>query len=145
MFVGQYQSKLDVKHRVKIPKRMWRQIEKSCDNTNLFLAPGYERCLSLYTEEEFLERRKKLQDQDNEQAEVRKLLRLFFSNAEPVELDSLGRFVLLPRHRKWIKNAVELIFVGVNDRIEIWGVESWQKFIDANEEDYDALAEKILG
>ena len=77
------------------------------------------------------------------QAAMRKFNRAMSSGAMDAEIDALGR-ILLPDFLKsfaGLKNKV--VFIGVNDRAEIWSEEAWDAYKKQAEKDVDSLAEKL--
>ncbi len=143
MFIGQCQSKLDAKFRIKIPKKILKQIQRVSTAETLHITLGLEKCLFLFTVEGWLERERRMADVPIT-AGARKFDRIFFGNAEEVVPDSVGRF-LIPEHlRRRFGDDKDLVFVGVKNRIEIWSAREWQAFNDDNEQDYESVAEEIL-
>ncbi len=144
MFIGQSQSKLDSKNRIKIPKVILKQIEAASGSKNLHITLGLENCLFIFTREGWEERERRMEDVPLNSRAARKFERLFFGNAQEVEPDSLSRFVIPEHLRHRVGDARELVFVGVKNRIEIWAAETWKAFNDDDEQDYEAVAEEVL-
>lgn len=143
MFTGQCQSKLDAAFRIKIPKKILKQIQRVSTSETLHITLGLEDCLFLFTSEGWRERERRMDDQPITKG-ARKFDRIFFGNAEEVVPDSVGR-VLIPEHlRRRFGEEKDLVFVGVKNRIEIWTARDWKSFNDDNEQDYESVAEEIL-
>jgi len=143
-FIGQSQSKLDAKNRIKIPKVILKQILSASSSKKLHITLGLEKCLFLFTEEAWREREQRMENIPLNSRAARKFERLFFGNAREVEPDSLARFIIPDHLLHRIGDAKELVFVGVKNRIEIWAAEEWRKVNDDDEKDYESLAEDIL-
>jgi MraZ protein len=90
---------------------------------------------------------KKLSDYESDLSFLKKDQRSFnrfmFGRAAEVEVDSIGR-ILIPdflKNRIGLKNTAAI--VGVEDRIEIWNENSWNKQKDLIEKEAEALSEKL--
>jgi MraZ protein len=70
---------------------------------------------------------------------------LFFSQAQPGEIDRQGRLRIPPELATFAGLTSELVVVGVRDRIEIWDAAGWDAFLGATQAGYDSLAEQVLG
>ena len=60
--------------------------------------------------------------------EARAYARMFFGNAEQVELDSQGRLVIPQRLRSQIGLEREAVVIGVSERLEIWASDAWDRY-----------------
>ena len=87
---GTYSRVIDEKLRIAIPKPLRRQLSQEEDLT-LFVAPGTERSLFLFTRESFHDYGDRLAQHATNRADSRNYRRLFFSNAEEVTLDVQSR------------------------------------------------------
>lgn len=144
MVIGQSSSRLDAKNRIKIPKKILKQIRKDSKSENLFITIGLEKCLFLFTEEGWHERERRMQDVSFNSQEARRYERVFFGSAEEVTPDALGRFIIPDHLRHRIGGEKELVFVGVKNRVEIWGLEEWKAISEENEQNYESFAEKLI-
>lgn len=118
MFTGTYQNSIDSKNRMIIPAKYRDQLGGKC-----MLTRGFDRCLYIYSMEDWdvlVEKIKKLKQSDRD---VRKFIREFFSNTEECHLDSQGR-ILIPQHlRDYAGISKELLTKGAMDKIEIWSAD----------------------
>ena len=60
--------------------------------------------------------------------ESRDLTRFFFANATQVVLDSKNRFVIPKKLREYARIGEEAVFLGVNERIELWDKTSYENY-----------------
>jgi MraZ protein len=60
--------------------------------------------------------------------ESRDLARFFFVNAAQVKLDSKNRFVLPKELKDYAQIGSEAVFLGVNERIELWDKKIYQNY-----------------
>ena len=59
---------------------------------------------------------------------ARAYARMFFGNAERVDLDGQGRLVIPQKLRSTVGIAREVLVIGVSDRLEIWSRETWDRY-----------------
>lgn len=141
IFTGSYRRTLDEKLRLSIPKHL----RTSLGESNLFMAPGTERALVIYTEELFEELGRALNRLSPAAHEARSFSRLFYSQAQPVEVDRQGRLRIPPELAKLSGFEADVMLLGVRDRIEVWDCANWERFMGETQPSYDQLAERVLG
>lgn len=143
MFYGEYHHSLDSKDRVIIPSR-YREIFKDNYSENLFINKGLDKCLFLFTEEDWKNQEKKFSNHSFTNADSRKFNRLFFSGAVDVTLDRQGR-VLIPGYlKKYAEIKQDVVIIGASNRIEIWSKDHWEKFYESSVTDYEEVAERLF-
>ena len=140
-FTGKISAKLDVKGRVFFPA-VFRKLLAEGDVEFVLRKDVYQPCLVIYPiavwDEEVALLRQKLNRWNPKEAMV---FRQFMSDAEMITLDSSGRF-LLPKRLTEIANiSKELVFVGVDDRIEIWSKEQMTRPFLSPEDFGNSLAQ----
>jgi len=143
MFYGEYRHSLDAKDRVIIPAK-FREIFKENYVEKFFVTRGLDRCLFVFTEEEWKSQEKKFRDVPFTRQESRKFNRLYFSGAVEVVCDKQGR-ILLPGYLKEYGDIkADVVIIGVSDRIEIWAKEKWEEFFKGNMNSFEELAEQLI-
>ena len=75
---------------------------------------------------------------------MRAFSRLFYSQAQPADIDRQGRLRIPPELAKLANLNNEVVVLGVRDRIELWNAESWDQFLQQTQPSYDELAERVL-
>ena len=138
MLIGEYNHSIDPKKRLAVPAKL-----RKVFGDRAIITRGPNRCLFLYSVEEWQKVTDKLSTLSMGQGDTRSFSRLMFSGAMEVELDQLGR-VLVPDYLKnyaGLKQRVTI--VGVNDRLEIWDEERWMNYKSEIEKNMDMLAEKL--
>ena len=105
---GTFQRSLDQKQRVAIPKRLRTVMatdtsqEGSSDGDRvLYVAPGTDRSLAIYTEEGLSRLGEQLSGASPTGQDVRAFSRLFYARAQRVELDSQGACGYHPTSATW--------------------------------------------
>ena len=98
MFYGEHEHAIDKKGRLIIPSR-FRESLKEYDIEKLYVTRGLDRCLFLFTENEWKSQESKFKSISFTKSEARKFNRLYFSGAVQIECDKQGR-ILLPKYLK---------------------------------------------
>lgn len=128
MFFGSYQHTLDAKGRMTIPSRMKDQV-----GSQLFILKGYDGCISVYKEEDFLKKMQELQKLPFNQLDSRDCVRLELASVVDLEVDEVGRVLLPKKVLQSYKIGKKVMIVGVLDHFEIWDLAAWEKY--SNEKD----------
>jgi len=150
LLTGTFKRSVDDKLRLAIPKRFRDTFSAATSQdddgtTVLFIAPGTDGSLTLYTEASFTRLADQLDSLPSTGKEVRAFSRLFFSRAEQVDIDKQGR-IRVPTGLAELAEIAsgEAMLIGVRDRMEIWNLDRWQIYIQGTEQNYDQLAEQAL-
>ncbi len=135
MFIGEYHHTLDDKNRVALPAKFRASWEAGA-----ILTRGLDHSLVVFPRvawERFME---ELQTLPWQQAETRALVRLFLAGATEVQLDRSGR-MLVPEHlRAYASLEREVVFLGLGNRLELWGKGAWETSIATAEAQADTIA-----
>lgn len=121
MIIGSYPGNLNNKRRVAVPKKFINEL-----GNKIILAKWYEGCLVLVSSEVWNQLLGRLTGGAKALGlTVRDIERFTLGSAFELEPDNQGR-VVIPEilvHYAGIK--VDLVFVGLIDRVEIWPREAW--------------------
>ncbi len=143
MFYGEYEHTIDKKGRIIVPSK-FRDFLKEYDIKKIFVTRGLDKCLFLFTEDEWKAQETKFKSVSFTKSESRKFNRLYFSGATQVECDAQGR-ILLPKYLKdFAEIKRDIIFIGVSNRIEIWSREVWQEYYKSSKSSYEDIAERLM-
>ena len=130
-FVGEYARQLDDRGRFILPAK----IREKLSGTVYITKAPLEKCLNLYTEEEWEAISEKMAALPGSiDTNVSKFTRKLFSRALICELDKQGRIPLTPNLLEAAGLKKDNVLVGANSKLEIWDAEEWEKM---NEEDDD--------
>jgi MraZ protein len=140
---GTFPRSLDEKCRFSIPKRL-RDALGHPNNTLMYLAPGTDGSLSLYTQEAFSKLAGQLDQGSPTRQDVRAFSRLFFTQAQSVEIDRLGRVRIPPELMKLASLGKEVCLLGVRDHLEIWDRQRWEEYLAQKQSQYDEIAENAF-
>ena len=143
-FLGEFEATLDPKGRFLLPAGLKKQLPAN-ENTRFVINRGFEKCLTLYTLENWqplYEKMSKLNDFD---PQVREFRRLFLNGALHTELDSAGRILIAPNLREYAGLEKDIVLASAFDKIEIWSAESYKQFFDSyTPQDFSSLAKKVM-
>lgn len=143
MFYGEYEHTIDRKGRIIIPSK-FRQALKEHMVEKLYVTRGLDRCLFLFTEEEWRMQESKFKSISFTKQEARQFNRLYFSGACDVTCDKQGRILIPKNLKEFAEIKRDIVIVGVSNRIEFWSKERWQEFSKTSQEAFEQVAEKIL-
>ena len=118
MFFGSYQHTLDVKGRMMIPSKLREQVGKK-----VFIMRGYDRCISIYKEEDFIKRMEEATKLAFNKSDPRKVVRVESQSVVELEIDEAGRILLPKRTLDQYKIGRKVMIVGVIDHFEVWDLD----------------------
>ena len=143
MWYGEFSHTLDEKDRFILPAK-FREKVKTFEERSLYITRGLEGCLSLYAQSDWERIKDKLESLSFTKQQSRFFNRLFFSGASQIEVDSQGRISVPEYLKKFAKIKREIMIVGVGNRIEVWGKDSWDKFYKENKKRFEEMAENLF-
>jgi len=138
MFIGEYGHSLDTKGRIAIPAKFRKTLASGAVVTR-----GLDRCLFLYTAEEWLKLAAKLSSLPIAQARSRAFSRLMLAGAMDVRIDRQGRILIPDYLRQYADLGKQVIVAGLYTRLEIWDAGIWKKYKVKTEKDSTEIAEAM--
>ncbi len=138
LLTGTHPRTLDDKKRMALPKRVRELLHEP---TTLFVTPGPDQSLWLYTQAALEELSGKLDQTPATDAEARVFRRLYFAQTEAVDVDRNGRILIPERLVLFAGLKHEVVLLGVRDHLELWDAERWQAYLTENAPRFDAVAE----
>ena len=143
MFYGEYLHTIDRKGRLILPAR-FREVAKGNFIEKFFVTRGLDKCLFMFSEEEWRSQESKFKNISFTKQEARTFNRLFFSGALEISVDKQGRILLAQYLKDYAGIKRDVIIVGVSNRIEIWSRELWQNFYSTSRPSFEEIAEKLI-
>jgi len=122
MLIGQQVAKVGPKNRLSVPKKFREEL-----GTKLVLSNGYEGCLILLSKRRWQELVKEAIAGPLTSAETRREARFLLSQAEEIELDEQGRFVLPIHLKNYAQIKEDVCFIGLLRWVEVWAAEIWEE------------------
>jgi MraZ protein len=133
-FIGDYTAKTDAKGRVFLPAQFRRVLETEGEDKLVLRNDLFQNCLVLCPESvwnaELDDLKSKLNRYNNKH---QMMWRRFVANAELVELDSNGRFLIGKRKLEFAGIKSEVRFLAVDERIEVWDKDALEKVLSEGE------------
>ena len=143
MFYGEYFHSIDRKGRLILPAK-FRETAKTHFIERFFVTRGLDKCLFMFSEEEWRSQENKLKAMPFTKQQSRTFNRLYFSGAVEVVFDSQGRILLPQNLKEYAEIKKDVVIVGVSSRIEIWAKDKWHEFYGNSRQSYEEIAEKLM-
>lgn len=140
---GTYERTVDDKLRLAIPRPL-RDGFREPESEELYLAPGNEGCLCIYSTTGFEALASKMASASTGRVQVRNFLRLLYSQAERVQVDKQSRIRVPERLAKLAEIKHDVVLIGVQDHVEIWDKVRWDSFLSQNASQFDALTAEAM-
>lgn len=126
MFRGANSLNLDTKGRLAIPSRYRDDIQSRCEGRMVVTVNNFkDRCLWLYTMDEWEVVEKKIVNLPSFEPNHQKLKRFLIGYASDVEMDKSGRILLPALLRDFAVMTKEVFLVGQGNKFEIWSEDFW--------------------
>ena len=121
--LGQHRYQLDAKGRIALPARFREAFAEG-----MVLTLGQDGCLFAFPADEWRRRSEEVRSRPLDGQGARAYARMFFANAEQVDLDGQGRITIPQKLRGAVALEREAVVIGVSDRLEIWASAAWERF-----------------
>ena len=121
--LGQHRYQLDAKGRIALPAKF-----RAAFKAGVYLTLGQDGCLFAYPKGEWQRRGSEVRSSPLSGQEARNYARMFFGNADRVDLDNQGRLVIPQALRARVGLDREAVVVGVGERLEIWAGPAWDLY-----------------
>ena len=139
MFMGEYHHNIDEKGRLIMPSKFRYDLGES-----FIVTRGIDSCLFVYPKETWNKLTSKLNELSFTKKDVRSFQRFFLSAATLSEFDKQGRINIPTPLADYASLTKECVVIGVNDRIEIWSKENFDKFLNDNIDNISEIAENLF-
>ena len=139
MFIGEYHHAIDEKGRIIIPAKFREELGSS-----FIVTRGIENCLFIYSMENWAKITDKLNSLPFTHKDARTFNRFFMSGATDVELDKQGRINLPSPLIQYANLVKDCVVIGTGDRLEVWSLESWDRFFDSTKDSMSDIAENLF-
>lgn len=139
MFIGEFHHNIDDKARLIIPSKFRCELGEK-----FIITRGLDKCLFIYSMNEWENITKKLQTLPFTKKDARNFSRFFLSGATECEFDKQGRILITSPLVQYANLIQKCVIIGVNERIEVWNEEEFNKFLNDNEEQFSEIAENLF-
>lgn len=121
MFMGTTYNSIDEKNRMIVPSKLRSGLGARC-----VLTKGLDRCLYIYTLEEWEGQMEKIAKLPESDPKVRAFVRHFCANAAECEFDKQGRIVIPQELKSYALIEKELVTMGAMSKVEVWAKDVWE-------------------
>ena len=139
MFMGEYHHNINEKSRIIMPSKFRYDLGET-----FVITRGIDSCLFVYPKETWNNITNKLNELSFTKKDVRSFQRFFLSAATICEFDKQGRINISSPLASYANLTKECVIIGVNDRIEIWSKENFDKFLNESMENVTEIAEHLF-
>jgi MraZ protein len=141
LLTGTHPRTLDDKKRLALPRRLREQLGEP---ETLYLTPGPDGCLWLYTQDGLERLAARLDQAPAADADARVFRRLYFAQTEAVDVDGSGRILLPDRLAQFAGLQHDVVLIGVRDHLELWDGPRWQQYLAEHAPRFDRVAEQAF-
>ncbi len=138
MLIGEYRNRVGEKNRVALPIKFRGELGDS-----LIITRGYESSLIIVDKKLWANLIKEFGDRAFAMSKVRDTRRFLIGGAHEIDLDKQGRFVLPENLKEYAEIEEELVFIGLEDWIEVWDQVKWQEKLKVLKENAGEIAESL--
>lgn len=139
MLMGEFHHNLDDKGRLIIPSKFRNEL-----GDRAIITKGLDKCLFVYSECEWAKIVNKIGNLQFTKKNVRAFERTFIGGASLIEFDKQGRINITSPLVHYANIDKECVIIGVNERLEIWSLDEFNKYMKENEENLDIISEDIF-
>lgn len=139
MFMGEYHHNIDEKGRLIMPSKFRYDLGET-----FVITRGIDSCLFVYPEKTWNNLTNKLNELSFTKKDVRSFQRFFLSGATISSFDKVGRISVTSPLAAYADLTKECVIIGVNDRIEIWSKDNFDKFLNENIDNISDIAENLF-
>jgi MraZ protein len=145
-FKGQAAYSVDAKGRVAIPAKMRAVLNPEAKNA-FTITRGFEKCVFLYPLDHWGEMEGEMRGLNAYNRESRNFLRTILMWADEVALDGQGRITIARPLMEFagISPGGSALIIGALDHIEIWDPQTFEDYVTEHVDEYEALAERVMG
>ena len=143
-FKGQAEYSVDSKGRLAIPAKMRNVLSPDAKGT-FTITRGFENCIFLYPLDQWNEIETQMRELNAYSRESRHFVRNILMWADEVTLDAQGRIGIPKPLMELAGIEDKALVIGSLDYIEIWNPASFQEYLSSQEDDYETLAERVMG
>jgi len=137
---GEFVNNIDEKGRILIPVKLRAII----GGDTVILTKSVDKCLWLFPVEEWKKVSENLMSAASIlQSKARMIQRRIIGSAHETEIDKAGRIIIAPALRAFAEFKKECVILGINNHMEIWDQEVYQKYWEENEAEFKNAAEEL--
>ncbi|MBQ9563647.1 MAG: division/cell wall cluster transcriptional repressor MraZ [Lachnospiraceae bacterium] len=136
-FMGRFNHSVDAKGRVILPAKFREKL-----GDEFVMTVGLDGCLFVYPNEQWEVFAEQLSNLPGT-AEGREFQRYFYENAVSCEIDKQGRVLIPADLRAAAGLTKDIVFIGMNKRIEIWSKDRKAESSTLTPQDINQVADRM--
>lgn len=142
-FIGEYECKIDAKGRISLPSSLRKQIPEEAGD-RLVVNRGFDKCLVLYTRQEWLKETEKLNHLNAFNKRDRMFIRLFNNGATEIQLDTAARVNIPSKLLEYADLSTDAVLFAYGNRIEVWSRKHYDEQLNIDPDEFSSLAEEVM-
>ena len=142
---GVYECSADAKGRVMLPIAFKKQLAKELKGGFVMKRSIFSKSLELYPMATWNEMVKEVNKLNKFVKKNVEFIRMFNYGVVPVELDASGRILISKDLTTFSGISKNIVMAAAGDRIEIWDTKAYEKFIKDSTQNFEKLAEDVMG
>ena len=139
MLMGEFHHNIDDKGRLIIPSKFRSELGE-----RFIITKGLDKCIFVYSLKEWSKIVEKISALQFTKKNVRAFERAFIGGASTIEFDRQGRINITSPLVHYANISKECVIIGVNERLEIWSKEEFEKYMSENEESLEEITEDLF-
>lgn len=148
-FCGSFTCTIDDKGRLSIPARIRPGDAETSKKKGIpageqmVLTEGLDGCLMLYTEEGWNTYKRLISRKASIKRNIRYFNRRLYQFTSLVRIDRSGRITIPDKLQKLADLGKEVLVIGVDQTIEIWNPDRYEKYLNEYGKSYEEVAEEV--
>lgn len=122
MLLGTYNHSLDAKNRLTLPSKLRNKFANT-----VMATLGVDGCIELRTIENFSKYSTQLSSWGSMKEKARAVQRMISANTFELQIDNSSRILIPSILSQYAKISKDITLVGVNDKLEIWNSNIYNK------------------
>ena len=144
-FIGTYECKLDVKGRLMLPVSLKKQLSKTMDDGFIIKRSVFNTCLELYPSSQWNLKMQEINQLNRFNKKNIEFIRCFTSGVKIIEIDSTGRLLIPKDLIRYSNLEKDVVISSAITIVEIWDKISYEKSVNKTVDNFESLAEEIMG
>lgn len=143
MYFGPYQTVVDDKGRITVPKKFHDLMVRE-DHITWFITRGYNGNLSLFNKPQWEQLVARAEVLDPLNPVANDYLLMLYGCAIDVRVDNQGRMPVPPQLRSLAGLNRDVLLVGMRDHLELWDKDAWDAFQRERGSDFRRMATEVF-
>lgn len=143
MYFGPYQTVVDDKGRITVPKKFHDLMVRE-DHITWYVTRGYNGNLSLFNRSQWERLMARAEALDPLDPAANDYLLLLYGCAIDARVDNQGRLAVPPQLRALAGLSRDVMLVGMRDHLELWNKDAWDAFQERKGPEFRRMATEVF-